>query len=128
MLKLELLSRPMATIWCYPPLLIEKIEDLFENMLLLMMLVLFMVIVVVTLRAFRVTVLFRPVILAMIAGRPLVEIGLHRTLDDLVEFSAVQPDTAAIRTIIDFDPLAICYSEGFVTFRTVHVWLPFISC
>ncbi len=85
------------------------------------MLVLFMVIVVVALRTFGMPVLFRPVIIARIAGGLPVEIGLYRTLDDLVELSAVQPDTAAIRTIIDFDTLAVCYPEGFVTFRTVHV-------
>src|SRR5262245_1152538 len=33
-------------------------------------------------------------------------------LDDLVELAAVEPDTPALRAIVDLDPLAVAHCQG----------------
>jgi hypothetical protein len=35
--------------------------------------------------------------------------GLDRALDDLVEFAAIEPDAATLRTVVDLDALAISH-------------------
>lgn len=46
--------------------------------------------------------------------------GGLRSLDDLFEFSAVEPNAAALWTVIDFHPLLVGYHQGNVTYWTVH--------
>jgi hypothetical protein len=47
--------------------------------------------------------------------------GLHRFLDDFVEFSSIQPDATASGAIIDFDPLALGHDQvGFFTDWAFH--------
>jgi hypothetical protein len=42
-------------------------------------------------------------------------------LDDLVEFTSVEPNTTALRTIINFDALALSHYEGSIfADRTLH--------
>ena len=45
---------------------------------------------------------------------------LGAALDDFVEFAAVQPDSAALRAIIDFDALPLTHGEGNVANRARH--------
>src|SRR5688500_2557610 len=41
-------------------------------------------------------------------------------LDDLVELAAVEPDAAALRAIVDLDPLPIAHRERHAADRTLH--------
>ena len=45
---------------------------------------------------------------------------LGAALDDFVEFAAVQPDSAALRALIDFDALPLTHGEGNVANRARH--------
>jgi hypothetical protein len=53
-------------------------------------------------------------------------IGLHLlrgtsgSLDDFVQLTAVQPDAAALRTIVNFDSLTICNLQFSVISRALH--------
>ena len=42
------------------------------------------------------------------------------SLDDLVEFAAVEPNAAALRTIIDLDSLALTHHQANATGRAEH--------
>jgi hypothetical protein len=42
------------------------------------------------------------------------------SLDDLVEFAAVEPNAAALRTVIDLDSLALTHHEANATGRAEH--------
>ncbi|OWU74111.1 hypothetical protein ATO5_15305 [Loktanella sp. 22II-4b] len=48
-----------------------------------------------------------------------------RSLDDLVEFTAIQPDTPALRAIVDFDTAALGNYQCFTVYGTLHA---FYSC
>jgi len=50
----------------------------------------------------------------------LVGIVFSRALDDFIEFSAIEPDTAAFRAIIYFHAVAVGEDEGFGTNGTLH--------
>jgi hypothetical protein len=45
----------------------------------------------------------------------------NRSLDDFVQFPSVQPDSAALRAIVNFDPLAVTDEQGYVTSWAIHV-------
>jgi hypothetical protein len=51
---------------------------------------------------------------------------LHRTLQDLVKFSPVEPDTPALRTEIDFHTLSFRDLQGYTTDGTVHNLFSFL--
>jgi hypothetical protein len=44
-----------------------------------------------------------------------------RSLNYFVELSAIEPDSAAFRAVINFDALLVGYDEGHVANWTVHV-------
>jgi hypothetical protein len=52
---------------------------------------------------------------------------LRRTLDDLVKLSAVQPDSPALGTKIDFHTLPLRHLQGHLTYGAVHKRPPGIS-
>lgn len=43
-------------------------------------------------------------------------------LQDLVQFAAIEPDAAALRAIIDLDPLALAHHEGDGAMGAGHGW------
>jgi hypothetical protein len=49
--------------------------------------------------------------------------SLAGTRDDLVEFSAVEPDAATLGTVINFDRVAVSDLEVNGTHWTLHIWL-----
>jgi hypothetical protein len=50
--------------------------------------------------------------------------SLRRAIDEFVEFTTIQPDPPALRTIVDFNALALRHDQ-FYTFtdRTIHLLL-----
>jgi hypothetical protein len=42
------------------------------------------------------------------------------SIDDLIELATVEPDAAALRTIVNLDALAIGHFEFYLTCRTFH--------
>jgi hypothetical protein len=43
------------------------------------------------------------------------------SLNELVQFAAIQPDTTTAWAVIYFNPLSVCYDQGdFLTHRTLH--------
>ena len=71
--------------------------------------------------AFRPSLLF-PIVVVISHGLLCrLRNSFRRLVNDLVELAAVQPDSAAIRAIIDFDPLPFRhYKLHIATYRTVH--------
>ena len=52
----------------------------------------------------------------------------YSLIKNLVEFSPVEPDSAAFRAVIDFDALAFGHDKvGFVANRAFHVFFSFGS-
>lgn len=45
---------------------------------------------------------------------------LGRAFDDFVEFTAIEPDATALRTIIDFYAASLGHGEGHITGWTLH--------
>jgi hypothetical protein len=45
---------------------------------------------------------------------------LSTSLEDLVEFPAVEPNTTALRAIVNLDALSLTHHEGNLTDRTWH--------
>jgi hypothetical protein len=43
-----------------------------------------------------------------------------RSLNNFVEFATVEPDSAALRTIVNFNPLSLRHDERDITIRTIH--------
>jgi len=40
---------------------------------------------------------------------------------DFVKFATIEPDTAALGAIINFNAIAVCHYQGDVTCRTIHL-------
>src|SRR5690606_15930586 len=56
-------------------------------------------------------------------ARPAAAVGKglrHAALDDLVELAAVEPDAAALRAIVDLDPLAVAHRQRHAADRAGH--------
>lgn len=43
-----------------------------------------------------------------------------RTLNDFIEFAAVEPYAAALRAVVNFNPLPVGHYQGYIAIRTVH--------
>lgn len=59
-------------------------------------------------------------ILLRVALKLLRRIADCRTLDDFIQFAAIEPDAATPLTIINLDALTLGHRQGYVTYRTVH--------
>src|SRR5690606_32886890 len=61
--------------------------------------------------------------LLAIAGwfrRPGLPRILGRAVDDLVEFTAIEPDAPALRAIVDLDPLPVGHDQINIVYRAFH--------
>lgn len=43
-----------------------------------------------------------------------------RTLNDFIEFAAVEPYAAALRAVVNFNTLPVGHYQGYIAIRTVH--------
>jgi hypothetical protein len=67
------------------------------------------------------------VVTAVIVSLLRIRAGGHSrrgSLDNLIQFTSVQPDTPAFRAIIDLDTLTLCYGQWDHTNRTIHFLSP----
>jgi hypothetical protein len=50
----------------------------------------------------------------------------HIALDNFVQFAAVQPHPAALRSIVDLDTLEFAYDQLHLTYRAFHSIAPLL--
>ena len=89
-----------------------EIEQVVEHRLFLMALVR---VIAILIRAVRIPAAVIIIVITSLAFGRLVG-----ALDDLVQFAAIKPDAPALRTIIDFNALAVGNDQDDITLWTFH--------